>query len=417
MLGALTGYQGYQPQTFGLVNPAGANLTGSAGVLAGMAPNVPQVDYGMMMNKLGSGQLLSGQRIPQYQAPTSTNFAYSPATPGGYASQGGTQRQPAAGNKGAQANQASKYTPPQGYMPAQYNTGRATQFQNPQYQAVNYNSVGYNPYQFSTQNIADVPQQAYGNALQNNLDMLQKQMGTLQAQASSGMAGRGFGGNSGALQAENTSLGRDAMDQGAQMASQYGLQQAQSQLQNAQFMAGQNAQMQQNQAAENQFGANFASGQNQFGANFASGQNQFQTALNQWLQQQQAAENLSRSQLGLQGQEASEASRQFGATLQNQEQQQTAANRLAMAQQSLAAQTGLSQTQLQQMGALGTLGQQASAQAMQPYNTLASLYGQNTGINVPSGGGGGKGSPLSALLGAGGQIGSAVASKGATSVL
>lgn len=293
--------------------------------LAQYAPPVPQVDYSGAVNYLKNGTTLSGQNVNQYQAPAA--FTYQ-------------------------------------------NTYKPYSFTAPQYQ-----TSPYQQYQYSLPNISNIPQQAYGNVLSQGLGSIQQQMQQLQAQANSGVAARGFGGQSGVLDAANTSLGREALQQGSDLSANLGLAKAQAELQNAQFMNQQSLAMQQAQAGEGQFGANYNAAQQQFLA-----------GLQQWMQQNQAASNQFGAQNSLATQQAQDQSNLNRATL------------------GLNAQNVLGQQQLQQIGAYGTLANQATQQAMQPYQMLSQLYGQNIGIPMYGGGGSGKGDPFSALLGAGGSI-------------
>lgn len=81
-----------------------------------------------------------------------------------------------------------------------------------------------------------------------------------------------------------------------------------------------------------------------------------------------------------------------------------ARRQLAGDQQALAAQQALTGLQMQQIGALGTLEQQALQRQMAPYNMLRDLYAMGVGAPVAQSG---KGDPLGSLISAGGQIGAA----------
>ena len=210
------------------------------------------------------------------------------------------------------------------------------QFQKPNHQAFQYN----------TPQIQNVPQQAYTNAMNRGIEGIQQDQARFGAQAQAGMSARGLG-QGGMANAQQNALARNAANQAAGLRSQYGLQQAQSQVDVAKHMAPIDLQRQQLQA----------------------GENQYLSGLDQWLQQSQAAQNMQHGQLGLQGQQA------------------------------------LNQMNLQNIGALGSLQSGATQEAMMPYTMASQLYGANLG--APVSGGGGKGDPLSAMLNVGGSMGAA----------
>ena len=221
----------------------------------------------------------------------------------------------------------------------------ATGEQIPQWKQNNpyqFSMPDWNPYKFSTPNIQNVPQQAYQgayNQIMDNMTRLDQKLGA-QAESNANARGLGRGGIATGMQA---GISKDLGEQASGLMRDIGLQQAQSSVDVAKTQAAMDQATQAANAAQNQFGAN----------------------LNQWMQQNQAGENNANSQLGLQGKQA------------------------------------LSNIQLQQMGAMGTLGNQAAQQAMQPWQMLMQLYGQNVGIPQ---GQGGKGDPFTALLNAGSGI-------------
>ncbi len=292
--------------------------------LTGMAPNVPQLDTRGMLSNLRKGTLATGQKIPTYQPGSTYNFK----TPG------------------------STFA----------------------YKAPAYNPTQYQNFQYSTPNISNIPNAAYQNVLNRGLEGIQQDQSMYGAQATREMGGRGLG-RSGLATGAQATLARQAMQNAANMRSQYGLEQAKSQLDVDKLLAQMGMETQARQAGEGQFGAQFGEGQKQYGA-----------GLSQWLQSQQAAENLARSGMDLQRQ-----------GMQSDE------NR-ARALQSLQAQLGLSGLQQQQIGTYGTVMNNAADQALRPWQMLASLYNPALGQMLSSGG---KGDPFSALLGAGSQIGGA----------
>ena len=299
------------PQT----QPFGAQSTGNP---KENGYSTPEAMYSDMANKILNGKTVTGGTIPQYQAPKDFTFTQPNYNPTAYQGQG-----------------------------------------------------AYNQYQFTTPNISNIPQQAFGtaqNAANANINQ-QAQQG--QQQATKAMASRGMG-MGGVAQGGMTSLERGAQEQSAQVAAQMGLQQAQSQVGVAQTQGQWDQQRQQSQAAEQQYGYGQAAQQGQFGATLGEQQQQYGAGLNQWTQQSQAAQNL------------------------------------AQGQQSLSANQILNGINTQNIGALGTLQNQQSQSAMAPYQMLSQLYGQNIGINNPQTGGG-KGDPFSSMLGAAGAAAGAVA--------
>jgi hypothetical protein len=211
----------------------------------------------------------------------------------------------------------------------------------PQYQAgsaYNFKTPG-SQYNFTTPNVSNVPQQAYGNVLNRGLEGIQQDQQMFGGQSRDTMAARGLG-RSGFQTGAQTSLGREAMQQASGLRSNLGLQQAQSELQNAQFGAGQDLTR----------------------------------------QGMQAGENLSRS-----GQDLTRQGMQAG-------------ENNTRAAQSLQAQLGLSGLQQNQLGTYGSLINAQNQQQLQPYQMLAGLYGPALGQSVQTGG---KGDPFSALLQAG----------------
>lgn len=316
----------------------------AANQLASFGANAPSVNYSGMANQLASGRMLNGQAIPQWQ-------------PG----------------------QAFQYQ----------NSGQNFQFQQPNYRPQQLQPAQqYREYQFRTPNLNPVNTQAYQQALNSTNDNIQQQARTQSDQVNKSFGARGLG-RSGLNLAAQGAVAREALNQSAQAASNIGLEQARSSVDLGKTMASNDLQKQQAQASQRQYGAGLNEQQRQFGATFGEGQRQYGAGLQQWRQQQQASENLQRSNLGLQTQQAQ------------------ADENMRRSQLGLQGQQTLQGLQLQQIGAMGTLQNQAAQEAMRPYQMLSSLYGQNIGIPVPSGGGGGKGDPLSAFLNAGAQVGGA----------
>jgi hypothetical protein len=210
-----------------------------------------------------------------------------------------------------------------------------------------YTQPQYQNTQFQERDISGVPDQAYNDARNQSFEDIAKTNKQSIAQGTRALSRSGLGrsGLSSGVVADANRASNDSMSQASRS---IGASQAQSKVDTAKFNVGQQFQREQAQA----------------------GENKFQTELDRWRQQQQGAENLSRDQLNLQGK-----------------------------------QSAFSQG-LQKVGSLGSLQSQRQQQQMEPYTMLSQLYGQNIGIPI-SGGGGGKGDPFSALLGAGAQVGSA----------
>jgi hypothetical protein len=210
-----------------------------------------------------------------------------------------------------------------------------------------YSQPQYQNTQFENRDISGVPDQAYNDARNQSFEDIAKTNKQSIAQGTRALSRSGLGrsGLSSGVVADANRASNDAMSQASRS---IGASQAQSKVDTSKFNATQGFAREQAQA----------------------GENKFQTELDRWRQTQQGAENLSRDQLNLQGK-----------------------------------QSAFSQG-LQKVGSLGSLQSQRQQQQMEPYTMLSQLYGQNIGIPI-SGGGGGKGDPFSALLGAGGQIGAA----------
>lgn len=224
------------------------------------------------------------------------------------------------------------------------------QFQNQSYQPLSTSS-----YQYSTPSLSGVPQQAYDSAMQRDLTGQQKDLKRMGAQAGASLYGsRGFGPSSGFGRTQQSSIVRQGMSNAANTRANYGLQGAQAGYDAAKTQGAWDLQRQGMQGSENLNRDQLGESSRQFGAN-----------LNKSYQQSQADENARSSALGLQGQQ------------------------------------GLTSMATNQIGALGTIQDQAANAAMRPYQMLSSLYGQNIGIPIsPTQG---KGSPFSALMNAAGM--------------
>jgi len=317
--------------------------------LAKLAPNIPSIDYNKMQSYITQGKLPTGQTIPRYTAPTPFTFttpSYTATTP---------------------------------------TVGKPFQFTAPTYQP-----TAYKEFEFTTPQIQNVPAQAYGGVLQSGQEQIQQATQSAANQLSKQFASRGLG-RSGLLAGAATTLGRSAQEQAASLARDIGLQQALSELDVAKTMGAWEMARQQAQAA-----------QRQFGATFGEDQARYQAGLQQWQQMQQAAENLARQGYALEAARIGEQARQFKAGLEQWRQERQAQQGINEGQLGLQAQEALTNIGLRQLGALGSLQEQAAAQAMRPYTMLSQLYGMNIGIPVPASGG--KGDPFSAMLGATGPI-------------
>ena len=336
--------QSLQPQQRGSGDKSPTESRDVAAQLSSFGANAPSVNYNGMANQLAAGRMLNGQIIPQWQP--SPAFQYQ-------------------------------------------NNGQTFQYRQPQYRPQQLQPAQqYREYQFRTPNLNPVNTQAYQTALNQTNDSIQNQARMQMDQTNKSFGARGLG-RSGLNMAAQGAIGREAVNQSAQAASNIGLEQARSSVDLGKTMASNDLQRQQAQAGQRQYGSGLNEQQRQFGATFGEGQRQYGAGLQQWQQQQQAAENLNRSNLSLQTQQAQ------------------ADENMRRSQLGLQGQQTLQGLQLQQIGAMGTLQNQAAQEAMRPYQMLSGLYGQNIGIPVPSSGGGGKGDPLSAFLNAGAQVGAA----------
>ena len=107
----------------------------------------------------------------------------------------------------------------------------------------------------------------------------------------------------------------------------------------------------------------------------------------------------------------------FSAGQDLQRQGMQASENLSRAGQSLQAQQALSNILNSQINTVGSLYDRTTQEEMRPYQMMSDLYGKNLQGEQAAQGQGGKGDPLSALLGAGAQAALAYGTKGASSAI